>query len=53
MTEAEAKKLKKAARLYGKAEYDLGTGAPDIGKTTRLWMALVALIESMIEEPKE
>ena len=53
MTKDEAKKLKDAARLYGKAEYDSGTALQDIGEPLRSWLALTALIDSMTDVPLE
>ena len=52
MTKAEAEKIKNAAWLYGNAMYDVGACKIDISKAGKAWRAIVALIDSIIDEPK-
>ena len=50
MTKDEAKKIKDAARLYGKAEYDSGTALQDIGEPEGSWLGFTTLIDSMTDK---
>ena len=53
MTKDEAKKLKKAAFLYGESQYAAGTGSPEVEETDRLWLALTALIDRKVSSTME
>ena len=53
MTKTEAEKIKNAAWLHGNAMYDVGACKIDISKAGKAWRAFEALIDSMIEKPKE